>query len=80
MFDQAETYKLSHTAWDTKIHNIDSFMKDTFQFYIKAQEIKEQFNEAIEMINSPFIKKDLLVKETQTFFNIENLYITQKKL
>lgn len=79
ILDQAKTYKLTDTVWDTKIHNIDSFMKDVFQFYIRTQEIKEQFDVVVEMINSPLIKKDLLVKETEKFLNIcDDLLINYK--
>ena len=77
--DQSDTYKLTQTAWDTKIHNIDDFMKDLFQLYIKTQEIKEQFDEAISMINSPFIKIDLMIEQTKTFLNICEDLLTNYK-
>lgn len=76
ILDQAETYNLSNTQWDTNIHNIDYFMKDVFDIYCRMQEVKIQYNDSIIDL---LLNKSDLIEETSKFENIcEDLLINYK--
>jgi protein-arginine kinase activator protein McsA len=67
---QAETYKLSNTSLDIKIHKIDDLMIDACQIYFKIKATEDQVKETYDIINIPLATKDMLIKETENYKRI----------
>jgi len=69
LLEQAQTYELSKTQLDTRIHPIDLLMIDAYQIYDKTRSIEEEFNNFLsEMVNNNFY--DLMIKEYKNFQRI----------
>lgn len=72
LLDQAETYKLSNTPLDTKIHPIDDLMVDAFHIYHKLIETEEKVDKLLEhiIIPLPFFNKEIMLNETLKYKRI----------
>jgi len=81
LYDQAETYKLKNTPFDTQIHHIDEFMIDALKVYLKMKETQSDFEELLGDI--PFIpfgvKKESLIDHVKKYQTIcEDLMLNYK--
>ena len=70
LYYQADTYRLSNTPLDTKIHYIDDFLIDVYHIYNKMILTEKQVDEVLKSINIPFISSDLMKEEISKFKNI----------
>lgn len=70
LVQQAETYRLTGTPLDTRIHPIDSLMVDSFPIYLKLKESQEIVKEYLETNEMPsFLDKNIMLNETKKFFD-----------
>ena len=67
LIDQAETYKLKNTPLDTNIHHIDALMIDAYHVYHRLKITEEKVNQMMDMIQIPFINKDMMINETNKY-------------
>jgi len=70
LLEQAETYKLSDTPLDIKIHHIDELMIDAFKIYFKLKESDQKSNELIDAIQLPSYIKEGMISETNKYKRI----------
>ena len=48
LLSQVESYKITNTPFDPKIHNIDNFMVDAYQVYDRYMSIEDKLEEILE--------------------------------
>jgi len=70
LLDQAETYKLKNTPFDTSIHHIDDLMIDGYHLYHKLKITEDKVNQMMDMIKMPFVDKDMMMNETNKYKKI----------
>ena len=78
ILDQAETYKITNTEWDTSIHSIDNIMVDIFNVYVKIKDVKKEVEKVLNILSSVFNTENIM-NENKKFIEIcEDLLINYK--
>lgn len=49
LLSQVESYKITNTPFDPKIHNIDNFMVDAYKVYDRYMSIEDKLDEIMEV-------------------------------